>query len=144
MRWVQGVTDGPTIVPTWLPGWLAGGLGAGVGLGATFKAMQWITEFIAGRLDRHIDRNDKRAAVLDEATDKIIKALQTQLDQLSKRVDDQDAEISELRAELRECHEKHAAAEAKVRLLEATFQGLGDARNMVQRDVSAAALTSKP
>lgn len=112
------------------------GASAGGGMGLVFVVVRWTATFIAGRLD-------VREAKIDASTIRLIEGLEKRLDEETRsRIEATErtreveaelrAELAEVRRELNECRTKHADAEARVKHLEATIQGLGDARQQAQ------------
>lgn len=95
-----------------MPGWLdeaarvlGGGAGLGAGLGGVFFALKWVFEYVGGRMDR-------RAAALDDGTQRLMDRLEARIDELTKRV-------TTVERELADCQTKHAESEAKAARLEA-------------------------
>lgn len=109
-----------------LPAWV--GLGAGGGAG--FYMLKWLIEWFTGRVD-------KREASLDSGVQRLDAATQRLIENLQRRLDDVTERLSLVEDELAECRTQHATAEAKVMRLEATVQGLGDARQQAANIIAA-------
>jgi hypothetical protein len=105
-----------------LPTYFAVGAGGGGG----FMAVKWLLEWVAGRLD-------KREAVIDAATQNLIKGLETRLAGTEKR-------LTEVEDQLRSCQRQHAESEAKVLKLEALLQGQGEIKQLASAFVAADAI----
>lgn len=99
------------------------GLSMGGGFGGAFFALRWVAMFIA-------DRHDKREERLDASTERLVKQLESRLDDVTKRL-----EVTEKL--LDECKQQHRESEAKVARLEAQFQGYGDARQKIAVEKAA-------
>lgn len=100
-----------------------GGGTAGLSFGALFVAVRWCANFIFGRLD-------KKEAHIDAGTQRLFERLEKRLDAEITRGDRHELE-------LRECQDRHSECEARVKQLEATFQGYGDAREKAALIVAA-------
>lgn len=117
-----------------LPEWTALGAGGGAG----FFFIKWFFEWLGGRVDKREALVDHDFQRLDAGTQALIQHLQDQISSLIQRQASSDERIDGLRNDLEECRLKHSESEAKVRQLEATMLGMGDARQQVQRIVSEA------
>lgn len=95
----------------------------GGGAGGGFLAVKWLIEWVAGRLD-------KREARIDAGTDKLIQALERQVDALSKR-------LEAVESSLADCQLKHAESEATVLRLQAIIDGKGEIAQRAQAIVAA-------
>lgn len=100
-----------------------GGGTAGLSFGLLFVAVRWCANFIAGRLDKKEER-------VDGATQRLF-------DRLEKRLDGETTRGDRHELELRECQDKHAECEARVKQLEAMMQGYGDAREKAALIIAA-------
>lgn len=89
-------------------------LTVGFGVGGGFFFVRWLMVFLAGRWDR-------KEQHLDDATKLLITQLQEQVASLISR-------LTFIEKDLAECKRMHAESEATRLRLEATLQGLGDAR----------------
>jgi len=108
-----------------LPEWAA--LGASGGMGFFF--VRWAFEWFGGRMD-------KRQELVDAGTKALIEHLQDQITSLIEQQGALHDRVDRLQKELDACHEKHSESEAKVKQLEATMLGMGDARQRAQLIVS--------
>ncbi len=115
-----------TIVPGWLPGWL----GAGAAAGSGFAMIKWLLEFTGMRIDKRAEALNASEAAIDASTVRLIAALEKRLDDVTRRMDQAEAD-------LRECTKKHAASEAEVMALRAMMQGYGVARDQAQVNLAA-------
>lgn len=122
-----------------LPDWLVGGFGVGAGAAGgfwVFGAIKWGVTTIFGRLD-------KREAALDEGMLSLLANLRLEVDRLATRLGSAETEIEAQRTLLRECEQKHGAAQAEVARLTALMQGYGDAKNRIQTEVAAVTLAGR-
>lgn len=110
-------------------------VGAGTGMGFFF--LKFLFEWFGGRMD-------KRQEMVDAGTKALIEHLQNQITSLTERQVKQDTRIDTLQNDLDACRDKHAESEARVKQLEATMLGMGDARQQAQRIVSEERLKERP
>lgn len=103
---------------------------AGISLAIALQFFKWLLTFATSRMDA-------REARIDGATQKLIEQLQGQVDGLLEREVASAERYSALEHRLDDCQKKHAESEARYKKLEATMQGLGDARQHAQLIVSA-------
>jgi predicted nucleic acid-binding Zn-ribbon protein len=109
---------------------LAGGTSIGIGMGGGFFIVRWIAVFLTGRLD-------KREAHIDAGTQRLIDGLERRLDIESKRYDALEEEMQGVRRDLELCKQEHIETKAELVRLQATAQGLGDARQHAALIVAA-------
>lgn len=109
-----------------LPAWV--GLGAGGGAG--FYMLKWFIEWLGGRVDKREASLESGVARLDAATQKLIENLQRRLDDVTDR-------LIVVEHELAECRTQHAETRAEAMRLQATVQGLGDAKQQAANIVAA-------
>lgn len=101
----------------------------GVGMGTAFLFIRWLTNFIAGRIDKSDERLDKRV-------DGLMVRLEKQVERLTERVNN-------LENELEDCRKNHAEERAARMELQALIQGTGDARQTAQLIIAAEKLDDK-
>ena len=103
---------------------------AGVGLGLALAFVKWAAHFIAGRLD-------VKEARLDANMEQILSRLNEEVERLGGECTELRAECARLRKAVHKCEERHRDSEARVKQLEAMFQGYGDARQVAQMQAAA-------
>lgn len=119
----------------------------GGGFGFSFLVVRWFATFTAGRVDKRADQVDKQADKVDAGMTKLLDSLEKRLDEEERsrlaeiarreRVEEElRREIGKLRTDLAECERRHGESEARVKHLEATMLGMGDARQRAQLIVS--------
>lgn len=107
---------------------IATGAAAGGG-GMGFYITRWLFEFFAGRVDKRDALRDAKERKLDEATERLLKRLETEVNDLRARVD-------QVESELTECRKQHAEANAEVLNLKAIMQGYGDVKQEAQKIIA--------
>lgn len=106
------------------------GIGTGLGVAAGFAILRWFLTFIAGRLDIQHAR-------VDASQDKLIKALEGQIESLTDRFEKAMVRVDKVENDLDECRTKHADAEAELKSLRAIVTMQGSMRNEAQTIIAA-------
>lgn len=112
------------------------GTATGVSLGLVLAMVRWAATFLASR-------HDAREAHLDASHDKLIEALEGQIDSLSKRFDKAMERIDRVEGELVECRKRHAEAEAELKGLQAIVTAQGSMRQEAQVMIAADKMARK-
>lgn len=117
---------------TW--GFSAGSVGAGIGAGIWIaklvgQGIKWTIEYFTGRLD-------KREADIDADMRELIEQLKDQVKSLSD-------DCKQMKAAHADCERRLTEVERRAAKAEATLQGFGDARNMLQVERAADKLAKK-
>lgn len=99
--------------------WLLGGASAGGG----FAAIRWFLEYMAGRYD-------KREALIEVGTEKLIRHLEEQVARLLLR-------LTAVEDDHENCLKRHAELQEEVSRLRGLFQGQGDARQLAAMIVAS-------
>lgn len=112
------------------------GAATGLSLGLVLAMVRWAATFLASR-------HDAREAHLDASHDKLIQALEGQIDSLSERFDKAMERIDKVEGELIECRKRHAEAEAELKGLQAIVTAQGSMRQEAQVMIAADKLSRK-
>ena len=112
------------IIPADWGGAFVGGFGFATAF-LTFKAIwaaiQWAVTFKTAR-------EDKREEQIDHGTSELLDRMKGEIDRVSGECAKLRERADATEQELRHCREQHSECEARVKQLEATMLGLGDAR----------------
>jgi hypothetical protein len=121
------------------------GTGGGMALGLAF--IKWFGTFLAGRVDKQQARVDAGTqALIAGLNTRLAEEKESRLAEIARRVkveEEMRLELRGMREALHECERKHADSEARVKQLEATMLGFGDAKQQAQRIISADKIARK-
>lgn len=111
----------------------AGGVGIGVGIWTAKlvgQGITWTLTFFTGRFD-------KREAHLDAGMKELVQELKSQVGTLKTDCIELRNRVEAAESAHADCQRRLTEVERRAATAEATLQGMGDARNIIQRSLAA-------